>query len=121
MEKFLPWVASIATGLVFITLVNFSPLGHLGFAIALPSGWSGTTGQYNCTGKFINGCGDCGSQRDGIPFVVRRQQTPTCFVQSNTIALLLDALTGAGIGVLGMVYIFIADRDHDEKQPLSSQ
>jgi hypothetical protein len=117
MKKLIPWVVSVLAGLLLMFLFNLSPLSRLGLSIELPWGWDVANIQHDCmaqgeTDQNIHPCAFCAPQHDeGIPFAFNRQTKATyCSLDSNNLAMLLDAAIGAGIGASGMLYIIAADK-----------
>ena len=88
------WVIAGIAGILLVLLLNTSPLSRLGLTMELPFAWqSAATGSYK--DAF---CKDRHSE--GIPFAFKRpNENQTCTFDTNKLALLLNGVIGAGLGL----------------------
>lgn len=110
-------LAIIFASVVFVFLLNASPVAKLGIGVQLPFGWHYATVQKssNCTLEELNspdgddcahGCSNAKSVADGLPFVVsRNNQFDECQNDSNTAATILNYVVGVAIGVSAILLI----------------
>lgn len=103
------WIASAVIGILFVLLVNVSPLGYYkGFGVELPAGWRDTS-----KGRTDDLCDH--HHQMGIPFTVYRQnKTKDCLDDVNYLAFTLNGVVGVfiGIGVL-----FAGEKSWRPKRP----
>lgn len=99
MKDSLSWIFGAVTGVLFLLLLNISPLAHMGLGIELPGGW-----QNAPTSAYRDH--SCNTRRvEGIPFATKRSnQFQTCAFDVNKLAILLNGATGAGLGLLAGLY-----------------
>lgn len=119
MQKFTLYIVSCVAGLIFILLLNASPLSRLGFGIQLPIGWQNAPIYlfHNCTleeGSDPNKnhcsvpCPDTIRHNQGIPFAFNRSnETNHCLSDYNEFAIMMNVFVGAATGIL---YIFIVNK-----------
>jgi hypothetical protein len=93
MKNFSLWVFSALMGLLLIFLLNTSPLSKLGFGLEIPAGWETNAVRPETT------CPDIRLPNEGIPFANERQGT-SCATDSNRYAVLMNGLSGIGMGLL---------------------
>lgn len=95
MNNIVSWISAAAAGALIVLLLNISPVARMGLAIELPSGWQhapiGAYRDFSCSTR----------QPEGIPFAVKRpNQFQTCAFDTNKLGLLLNGVTGMGLGLL---------------------
>lgn len=95
IKNFSMWIVAAIAGLILILLLNTSPLSRLGLTVELPIAW------HNAPASVYNDT-SCSRHAEGIPFTFKRpNKTQTCTFDTNKLALLLNALVGVGLGLLG--------------------
>jgi len=96
------WAVSALAGLLFMALLNFSPLSRLGLNIELLVGWQDAP-HIDCLaeGCDVTSCEPGEQEEQGLPFVMSRtSKAPYCGSDFNNLAFLFNILMGLGIGVL---------------------
>jgi hypothetical protein len=96
------WLVSGVVGVIFVMLLNTSPLARTGVTIPLPFGWrQSSAGVYDDQ--------SCRSRNaEGIPFAYKRPNAvQSCVFDMNMTALLFNAATGV---VLGLVAVAVGEK-----------
>lgn len=105
-KNIITWIASALAGMTFVLLLNISPLARLGFTIELSDGWYS---RVDPNGYKVKACD---YHAEGLPFAFKRPSAiQDCTFDTNKTALLLNGLTGFGLGI---GYAFISTRQHSK-------
>jgi len=119
MKNFSLWIPILVGGLLFMVLLNTSPLARLDLSYEPPFGWHNAPLQiyHDCTlqdGKDPNlnhcdsPCVPSHQHDDGIPFATKRQNSSSnCFQDTNPTSVWLNYLLGI---VIGFIVIFLLER-----------